>query len=300
MFYRYLLSWPGLICHLRSLTRWVGSLLSCYLTHLWDTDLGMCVLTRPCLSPSCLSHCDFVCCVFGWGAPLLPVFSSFLQTVVEGRSGLLSLCHSDPATCRCFFWRSVFLPPLMALHDLKQLCSQHLILGVSFPPSFRPVIFWNFFYIYVFPWFKGLIGFWWLCILSYKFHKYRVFIMCCELYWFVQKVHSGFSLWCHRKTQKNFLANPILNNLQEIASVTSFKVFLKVKEKLLVSQSRPTVCNQPTRLLCPWNSPGKNTGVGCHSHLRVIFTTQGPNPHLLHYKQILYNPSHWEAEGLHR
>ena len=21
---------------------------------------------------------------------------------------------------------------------------------------------------------------------------------------------------------------------------------------------------QPTRLLCPWNSPGKNTGVGCH------------------------------------
>ena len=21
---------------------------------------------------------------------------------------------------------------------------------------------------------------------------------------------------------------------------------------------------QPTRLLCPWDSPGKNTGVGCH------------------------------------
>ena len=21
---------------------------------------------------------------------------------------------------------------------------------------------------------------------------------------------------------------------------------------------------QPTRLLCPWNSPGKNTGMGCH------------------------------------
>ena len=24
---------------------------------------------------------------------------------------------------------------------------------------------------------------------------------------------------------------------------------------------------QPTRLLCPWDSPGKNTGVGCHSLL---------------------------------
>ena len=37
---------------------------------------------------------------------------------------------------------------------------------------------------------------------------------------------------------------------------------------------------QPTRLLCPWNSPGKNTGVGCHAHLHGIFPTQGSNPHL--------------------
>ena len=33
-------------------------------------------------------------------------------------------------------------------------------------------------------------------------------------------------------------------------------------------QSCPTLCDphrqQPTRLLCPWDSPGKNTGVGCH------------------------------------
>ena len=27
---------------------------------------------------------------------------------------------------------------------------------------------------------------------------------------------------------------------------------------------------QPTRLLCPWDSPGKNTGVGCHFLLRSI------------------------------
>ena len=30
-----------------------------------------------------------------------------------------------------------------------------------------------------------------------------------------------------------------------------------------------------TRLLCPWDSPGKNTGVGCHSLLQEIFPTQG-------------------------
>ena len=34
---------------------------------------------------------------------------------------------------------------------------------------------------------------------------------------------------------------------------------------------------QPTNLLCPWNSPGKNTGAGCHFLLQGIFLTQGLN-----------------------
>ena len=34
----------------------------------------------------------------------------------------------------------------------------------------------------------------------------------------------------------------------------------------------------PSKLLCPWNSPGKNTGVGCHSLLEGIFPTQGIIP----------------------
>ena len=37
----------------------------------------------------------------------------------------------------------------------------------------------------------------------------------------------------------------------------------------------------PARLLCPWNSPGKNTGVGCHFLLQGIFLTQGSYLHLL-------------------
>ena len=36
----------------------------------------------------------------------------------------------------------------------------------------------------------------------------------------------------------------------------------------------------PTRLLCPWDFIGKNTGVGCHSVLQGIFLTQGSNMHL--------------------
>ena len=38
---------------------------------------------------------------------------------------------------------------------------------------------------------------------------------------------------------------------------------------------------QPTRLLSPWNSPGKNTGVGCHALLQGIVLTQGSNLPLL-------------------
>ena len=42
---------------------------------------------------------------------------------------------------------------------------------------------------------------------------------------------------------------------------------------------------QPTRLLCPWDSPGKNTGVGCHFLLQGILLTQGSNPRLLHWQK---------------
>ena len=48
----------------------------------------------------------------------------------------------------------------------------------------------------------------------------------------------------------------------------------------------------PTRLLHPRDSPGKNTGVGCHFLLQGTFPTQGSNPSLLclpHCRWILYH-----------
>ena len=45
---------------------------------------------------------------------------------------------------------------------------------------------------------------------------------------------------------------------------------------------------QAIRLLCPWDSPGKNNGVGCHFLLKGIFQIQGSNPHflcLLHWQE---------------
>ena len=49
---------------------------------------------------------------------------------------------------------------------------------------------------------------------------------------------------------------------------------------------------QTTRLLCPWDFPGKNTGVGCHFLLQGIFQTQGWNSGLLFYRPIIY---HWNT-----
>ena len=64
---------------------------------------------------------------------------------------------------------------------------------------------------------------------------------------------------------------------------------------MLVIQSCLTLCN-PTDcsppVLCPWDFPGKNTGVGCHSLLQGIFPTQGSKSGLLYCRQILYQLSH--------
>ena len=59
-----------------------------------------------------------------------------------------------------------------------------------------------------------------------------------------------------------------------------------------VAQSCPPLLQphglQLTRLLCPQDFPGKNTGVGCHFLLDGIFLNQGSNLRLLHLL-------HWQA-----
>ena len=45
---------------------------------------------------------------------------------------------------------------------------------------------------------------------------------------------------------------------------------------------------QPARLLCPWNSPGQNIGVGSLSLPQGILPTQGSSPSLPRCRQILY------------
>ena len=53
-----------------------------------------------------------------------------------------------------------------------------------------------------------------------------------------------------------------------------------------------TPWNVACQALCPWNSPGKNTRVGCHFLLQGVFLTQGSNLGLPHCRQIPYCLSH--------
>ena len=68
----------------------------------------------------------------------------------------------------------------------------------------------------------------------------------------------------------------------EISEITRGGVGLVTKSYLLLV----------ARLLCPWDSPGKNSGMGFHFLLQVIFVYQVSNLGLLHCRQILYQLSY--------
>ena len=68
-------------------------------------------------------------------------------------------------------------------------------------------------------------------------------------------------------------------------------VFVCVCTCSVLSDSLQPHGPQSTRFLCPWDAPGKNTGVGCHFLLQGIFPTQRSNLHLL---RLL----HWQVGSL--
>ena len=90
----------------------------------------------------------------------------------------------------------------------------------------------------------------------------------------------------------------------EACEVQNSQFYIKAKDNfkldccrlMLGAWSCPTLIRlhglYPARLLCPWNYPGKNTGVVCCSLLQGIFLTQGWNLHLPCCRQILYRLSH--------
>ena len=99
--------------------------------------------------------------------------------------------------------------------------------------------------------------------------------------------YNGNVLWCRLHWGMRF-SKPIECKSLNV-NYTSVKMFLLC----LVAWSYQTlrVCSLAGSSVCG-DSPGKNTGVGCHALFQGIFPTQGWNPGLLHCRKILYHLSH--------
>ena len=119
-----------------------------------------------------------------------------------------------------------------------------------------------------------------------------------------------------RKKRKNytkskfvlyFFSGSFLSSYLGCQTYTAFKIYSGLKKKhffflmvlMKVSVSHLVESNSlqppelgPARLLYPWNSLDKNTGVGSYSFLPGMFLTQGSNLALPHCRQSLYHLSH--------
>ena len=105
-----------------------------------------------------------------------------------------------------------------------------------------------------------------LCLLCYLLGRWVLILI--SLILFIQKIY------------KIFLLNVVLLN-----------GMCFVLSRSEVSNSSWPHTQKPARLLCPWDFPGKNFGVGCHLLFQEIFPTQESNScllHLLHCMRILY------------
>ena len=67
---------------------------------------------------------------------------------------------------------------------------------------------------------------------------------------------------------------------------------MKNVSRSVVSDSLQPHGLYPTKLLCPWDFPDKNTGMSSYFLLQGIFPTQGSDLCCLHCRQILYHLSH--------
>ena len=109
----------------------------------------------------------------------------------------------------------------------------------------------------------------------------------------------SFRFVCKRvwKTQTNFLANPVHWNERQLS------IFLRLCSVMF--DFSVTLWTIACRLLCPWDSPGKNSGVCCHAFLpgssppRDWACVSTAVKCLLRCRQILYLLSHWGSPFLH-
>ena len=121
-----------------------------------------------------------------------------------------------------------------------------------------------------------------------------------QLFWFWFHVKTFCCLLCVEYISEFIFLGDLEITLQKeglwARKVLKLSLQICVQSLLcLVTQSCPTLCD-PTICNTPGSSvhgdsPGKNTGVGCHALFQGIFPTQGLNPGLPHCRRILYQLS---------
>ena len=80
----------------------------------------------------------------------------------------------------------------------------------------------------------------------------------------IQDVHSY-------SVKTNHLSHQTSKHTQQVGFFFFFFQLKSAAAAANLLQSCPTLCNPiDGRLLCPWDSPGKNTGVGCHFLLHCM------------------------------
>ena len=98
----------------------------------------------------------------------------------------------------------------------------------------------------------------------------------------------------------SYLLSPVLR-ISLLTDTAGDRIGLPHKTVLscsVVSDSLRPCGLQPTRLFCPWDSPGKYTGVGCHFLPQGVFHTQGLNPYIRDVRVLSYTYLHWQAGSL--
>ena len=102
--------------------------------------------------------------------------------------------------------------------------------------------------------------------------------MWCELF-MIQTIRNAFF---KSMAMTRYIAN------EDQKEMEPEEVCVKCVSHSVMSDSLQPHGLQPTRPLCPWDFPGKNTRVVRHSLLQGIFPTQESNSSLLPCRRILY------------
>ena len=103
---------------------------------------------------------------------------------------------------------------------------------------------------------------------------------------------TKYSDWANNKKTNNFIKKAIKKNIIGSRSNELNKWWIKSCVRLC----NPMDCSPPGSSI-HGDFPGKHTEVGCHALLQGIFPTQGLNPDLPHYRQILNQLILWWTLG---